>query len=248
MTPQDRSETPPSPVPDQPLRIYRPEGEVDGIITWDGFFNRVRRPVPRSRKINLSSNPGIRRVFKALFVADLVNTDAIGVDTFLAFAFVLRQMVMNISRSWKLRPEYHDVGRYGLFAVFHGVVPAAAFAWRLIEDMGLIDWSSIGIEADEVGIHAALDVGLVAQHRNSRLGPPTYYGINVTMADLILPVADLGSAFTSEKFAAHLDTSAKHEFCCTPVGFRRLARGGRGDEYPLYKLVRREQARYHFAA
>jgi hypothetical protein len=186
-------------------------------------------------------------VKKAVLVADYVLGGAIGVDLFLVLSFVLQRIAIEVSRSdRRLRPEYYDIGRNGLFAVFPDEAEAsAAFALRMIERFEAFDWGSIGAAKAEFGIHAALDVGMLEQCHTAPLGPLIYYGINVTLAHLVMPHAERGTVLTTEPFAAHLNAGAKHEFAARPVGYYRLYSGS-GDEYPLYKVVCREQARYRF--
>ena len=58
---------------------------------------------------------------------------------------------------------------------------------------------------------------------------------------ILQPVAPSGCAFASERFAAYLNSTARHEFSCKFLGFRHLSRGH--DKYPVYQVVSNEVSR-----
>jgi class 3 adenylate cyclase len=176
-----------------------------------------------------------KRHVKAMLFADLKNFSKLperkAPEFFLAF---LRQVSRVIEQS-PVRPCFKNTWGDGLFIVMDTVRDCADFALRLIDELGTVDWTALGLPSD-TGIRIGLHTGPVFQGKDPIIDRESYFGSHVSRAARIEPVTAPGSAFASEQFAASLAMEAPSEFVCEYLGIHDLAKGY--DRCPLYCLLR----------
>jgi hypothetical protein len=150
------------------------------------------------------------------------------------------QAIGEVARQTRIRPLAQQHWGEKLFCVLGNVVDAARFAMALFDVIEPIHKTGSDPRIHSL-LRVALHYGPVHRRKDSLFGRPVYLGHNISHALLIEPVALPGFAFTSNKFAAALNTTAGHEFYCNFLGFRKLAQGR--DSYMLYQLVYNQSAR-----
>lgn len=182
--------------------------------------------------------PAIRRQIQFMLFGDLKNFS--GLEDIKAPSFFANypETICRVlgSLAKEQQPVFRNTWGYGLFLVFNEVTDCAEFALRLLEEVGRIDWTALGLTQGtslRIGLHA----GPVYRGLDPIIGKENFFGSHVVRTARIEPVAGLGCAFASEQFAAALAAKPGHEFACEYVGVEALAKGY--DRCALYCLNRR---------
>ncbi len=126
----------------------------------------------------------------------------------------------------------------GLYLVFEGVAPCAAFALGLLRRLRTFNFESFQFplkEDKKPGVRIGLHTGPVFKSYDAVIGRDNYFGSHVSRAARIEPVTAPGCAFVSEQFAAALALEPGHEFFCEYLGLQPLAKDY--DVCPLYRLT-----------
>ena len=163
------------------------------------------------------------RAWKALLFADFVGFSRVQ-D---AYAPRFHERFLNtaareIARS-STRPLDAKTWGDGLYAVFDDARDAALFALRFLEATHGADWSDAGMAAT-AGVRIALHAGPVFRGYDPVMRRDDFFGSSVTRAARIEPVAQPGTVYASEAFAATLAAFCDPAFSLEYVGRTTLAK------------------------
>ncbi len=124
----------------------------------------------------------------------------------------------------------------GVYLVFDDVTATGEFALRLRERVRGTDWRAKGFRAD-----LSVRIGLHAGPAYACLDPVTarrnYFGVHVSRAARIEPIAPPGEVYASGAFAALARADGAGGFACAYVGQTPLAKGY--GTFPTYVVRRR---------
>jgi class 3 adenylate cyclase len=110
-----------------------------------------------------------------------------------------------------------------LYAVFDTAHEAADFALRFLDSTLAVDWSQAGMTQTS-GVRIALHAGPVFRGYDPVMKRDDFFGSSVTRAARIEPIAQPGTVYASEAFAATLASQRGHRFTLEYIGRVPLAK------------------------
>ncbi|MGH2363963.1 MAG: adenylate/guanylate cyclase domain-containing protein, partial [Chloroflexota bacterium] len=171
---------------------------------------------------------------RAMLFADVKNFSKLHDEQTPAFFQHFLAEVRHLIDATAEKPLFQNTWGDGLFLVFSHVLPAATFAWSLLQRVEAVNWAKFGLPHDtavRIGLHA----GPVYPRHDPIVGKQNFFGSHVNRAARIEPVTTPGCAFATEQFAALLAVDST-DFRCEYVGVEDLAKGY--DRCTLYRLTR----------
>jgi class 3 adenylate cyclase/tetratricopeptide (TPR) repeat protein len=175
-----------------------------------------------------------QRTVQAMLFADVKGFSKLRESKARAFFEVFLQRVHKVRLEFNAEQLlFANTWGDGLYLVFKDVVACARCALRLLETLGEVDWTAVGMPQDtavRIGVHT----GPVFKAHDPLIEKDNYFGSHVSRAARIEPVTTPGCAFASEQFAALLAMEGGNEFVCEYIGVQPLAKDY--DRCPLYQL------------
>lgn len=175
------------------------------------------------------------RSLKTLLFADVKGFSRVGDAHAPAFHSVFLGNVVRCIDAAARPPAQVNTWGDALYAVFDEVLDGARFAWALLQHMNATDWAAEGLPPDS-RIRIGLHTGPVFCGHDPVIGRDNHFGRSVTQAARIEPMAQPGTVYASEAFAATLAGEPGHGFTVEYLGLQPLPKGY--GEQRLYRLDR----------
>ncbi len=233
--------------PDSPLRhggtryfLERWQKKMQGrnceVIDLQGVRELAGLPRNSVAPAVAPASSELRRQVKAMLFADVKGSSKVPEERSPLFAARFLGKVKDVVDATRPRPRFVNTAGDGVTAVFDSVRQAADFAWRLMDQMGTVNWGEFGF-TERRPIRVALHAGPVYEQRDPVIKKTNYFGGHMNFAARLEPSTMPGCIFTSAQFAAALAVETGHHFVCEVVGVAELPKDA--GRHPLYRLERR---------
>jgi class 3 adenylate cyclase len=218
---------------------WKASGDRLDVVDLAAIRDGREAPPIRKAGSDPGSGPVLRagagRAWKALMFADFAGFSRVQ-DAF-APRFHERFLDLGARAIAQSRIRPLDAKTWGdaLYAVFDTAEEAADFALRFLGSTLDGDWSDVGMPGTS-RIRIALHAGPVYRGYDPVMQRDDYFGSSVTRAARIEPIAQPGTVYASEAFAATLAATRAHGFTLEYIGRVPLAKAY--GESTIYRVDR----------